>query len=261
MLHSKDGVLISSASSRSVVRSRARLPHQPPRAESRTPSSQITVPVVPVSVPSDSNGQYYNFVLFEQTGGYPIEASLSRGSDDLEMASHKRLNHCDDPPPGNSQRLGGRTKPRLRRSSRLGSQRLSHSKHFPKLESTRHRPVDRRGKRKMPRLCIQFLPTRLSRECPFDKMVSDITVRLSTTSVDSHSVQQVLQDQHQNDSDSSEWPGQWWYPDLLQLSDVPHKRLPCRPDLLSKSEVKMFHPNLSFLRLTAWLLKSSNTDT
>lgn len=53
-----------------------------------------------------------------------------------------------------------------------------------------------------------------------------------------------------------EWPRQWWYPDLLQMSEVPHRRLPCRPDLLSKNQGRVFHPNLPSLRLTAWLLRS-----
>lgn len=154
------------------------------------------------------------------------------------MASCKRLNYCGDPPPGNSQRLGGRTKPRLCQSSRLGSQRLSHSKHFPKLESTRHRPVCRRGKRKMPRLCIQFSPTSLSGECPFDKMVSDITVRLSTNSVDSHSDQQVLQDQHQNDPDSSGMAGAVvvFRPPSAIGSSTQEVNMPSRPTIQERRE-------------------------
>ncbi|KAJ1121780.1 hypothetical protein NDU88_000299 [Pleurodeles waltl] len=64
-------------------------------------------------------------------------------------------------------------------------------------------PLRRRSKQEMPRLRIQVLPSGISRECPVDRLVRDISLRFSADSPHSGSDQQTLQIQDQNDSYSA----------------------------------------------------------
>ncbi|XP_069505068.1 uncharacterized protein [Ambystoma mexicanum] len=51
------------------------------------------------------------------------------------------------------------------------------------------------------------------------------------------------------------WARRTWYPDLLDLSICPPRRLPYRDDLLSREGGQVLHPEVRSLNLHAWLLK------
>ena len=57
------------------------------------------------------------------------------------------------------------------------------------------------------------------------------------------------------------WPGQAWFPDLLELLvDLP-RELPRRVDLLSQNRGRLLHPDLYNLHLHAWKLSSVPSQT
>ncbi|KAJ1123593.1 hypothetical protein NDU88_002061 [Pleurodeles waltl] len=87
--------------------------------------------------------------------------------------------------------------------TRLGPTRRSRRIHLRSMGSTSIGSLRRRSKQEMPRLRIQVLSSGISRECPVDRLVRDISLRLSTDSPHIGSDQQTLQIQNQNDSHSS----------------------------------------------------------
>ena len=54
------------------------------------------------------------------------------------------------------------------------------------------------------------------------------------------------------------WPQKEWFPDLLEASVAPPRRLPLRRDLLTQPHIHRFHLGLHKLQLTGWRLSSAS---
>ena len=72
----------------------------------------------------------------------------------------------------------------------------------------------------MPRLCLQVLPARVEMVCPFDRLVEEISLHVSSNSADPGVIIKLYQYNARMILIAPEWPSQWWYTDLLHLSQT-----------------------------------------
>ncbi|KAJ1182701.1 hypothetical protein NDU88_007885 [Pleurodeles waltl] len=190
-------------SSGSVVRQGKELSHKSTGTQSSPSGSQIFLSIGSGEIYPNSDRQYNHNVLPEQTGGNKITTSVSRIPNDMALAPGQGNVYHSGTPARSAKRRGRFPEQTSGRRARLGPTRRSRRGHLRSMGSTPVGSLCRRNKQEMPRLRIQVLPSGISRECPVDQLVRDISLRLSTDSPHTGSNQQILQLQNQNDSDSA----------------------------------------------------------
>ncbi|KAJ1096084.1 hypothetical protein NDU88_001230 [Pleurodeles waltl] len=190
------GSLLSAGS---VVRQGKAVPHQSAGTQSGPSGSQVFHTTNSGENALNTDAQYNHDVLLEQTRGNEIPTPIARVPSDMALAPGQRNINYSGAPARSAERVSRFSEQTPRGRSRLGRTRRSRRIHLRAMGSASTGSLRRRSKQEMPRLRIQVLPSGISRECPVDRLVRDISLRFSADSPHSGSDQQTLQ----NDSYSA----------------------------------------------------------
>ncbi|KAJ1178964.1 hypothetical protein NDU88_004203 [Pleurodeles waltl] len=193
----------TSSSPRRVVTERESLSHQP-AGTSRSPPCAQSLPSLSENGNSPSSDrQRGHYVLREQTRRHQVQNFIQRGPDNLALASSQEPVASGNSPARHPECSSGCPQSGNKREPRMGTTRRRRSFHFRTLGYPFYRPIRNPRKQKMQKLRLQILPSRDTGECPMDKLVRGISLRLSTASPDSGSSPEAVQCSDQNDPNCS----------------------------------------------------------